>query len=159
VATDVYGRRKMFSSGIVFLFLVPIGGIVLFFLYDFCANIYYQNKLDNETKEVMGAILEREGLENIDEMKEFAIKVFEEYKIDEENFSLTQVDDYYILTAYHRHVSVVWELSFGLLRTKKKTVSSSYKGYYNEYKEAVVEKYVEENLNEDLGNDGDILIK
>ena len=80
MATDVYGRRKMFSSGIVFLFLVPIGGIVLFFLYDFCANIYYQNKLDNETKEVMGAILEREGLENIDEMKEFAIKVFEEYK-------------------------------------------------------------------------------
>lgn len=159
MATDVYGRRKMFSSGIIFLFLVPIGGIIVFFLYDFCANIYYQNKLDNETKEVMEEVLNREGLDSIEEMKEFATKVFEEYKIDEEDFSLTQIDDYYILTAYHRHVSVVGELSFGLLRTKRKTVASSYKGYYNEYKEAVVEKYVEEILDEDLDNDKDIIIK
>lgn len=144
MATDVYGKRKMFSSGTIFLILVPIGAIAIFFAYDFFMNIYKQAELEKHTKEVLEETLNREGLENLEEMKIFASKVFEEYGITEDNYSLMQFDDYYILTSYDYYISVVGELSFGLIRNKEGTVYTSYKGYYNEYKEAVVEKYNED---------------
>lgn len=149
MATDVYGKRKQFSSGFLFLLLVPIGAVAVFFLYDFCMNIYKQHKLEVHTKEVLLETLNRDGLENLDEMKIFATKVFAEYGLTEEDYSLMQFDDYYILTAYDHFISVVGELSFGLIRNKESVVNTTYKGYYNEYKEAVVEKY-NEDPNEEL---------
>lgn len=143
MATDVYGKRKQFNSGIIFLLIVPIGAVICFFLYDFCINIYKQKELDMRTKDVLTETLNREGLENLDEMKIFAAKVFEEYEITEDDFSLMQFDDYYLLTVYDQYISVVGSLSFGLIRNKEGVVSSTYKGYYNEHKETVVEKYTE----------------
>lgn len=152
MATDVYGRRKMYNGGFVFLLLVPIGAIAIFFLYDFGMDIYKQKQLDMRTKDVLTEVLNREGLENLDEMKIFASKVFEEYKITDDDYSLMQVDDYYLLTVYDKYISVVGELSFGFIKNKKSVASSSYKGYYNEYKEVVVEKY-KENIDEALEDD------
>lgn len=165
MATDVYGKRKMYSGGAIFLLLVPIGAIALFYLYDFCMNTYTQKQLDIRTKDVLTEVLNREGLENLDEMKIFASKVFEEYGITEDDYSLMQIDDYYLLTAYDQYKSVVGSLSFGKLRNKEGVVNSSYKGYYNEYKETVVEKY-KENIDDTLDNneennssdDGEIII-
>ena len=155
MSVDVYGKRKMYSSGTIFLLFIPIGAIILFYLYDFCANFYKQKQIEKTTYSVMSDILNREGLEGLEEMKIYAKKVFEEYDITEDDFSLTQVDDYYLLTVYDSYISVVGELSFGFLRNKEVMVHARYKGYYNEYKEAVIEKF--EDNNDELSdfNDSD----
>jgi hypothetical protein len=155
MSVDVYGKRKMYSSGTIFLLFIPIGAIILFYLYDFCANFYKQKQVEKTTYSVMSDVLNREGLEGLEEMKIYAKKVFEEYDITEDDFSLTQVDDYYLLTVYDSYISVVGELSFGFLRNKEVMVHASYKGYYNEYKEAVIEKF--EDSNDELSdfNDND----
>lgn len=144
MATDVYGRRKMYSGGGILLLLIPIGMIIIFYLYDFCVNIYTQNKLDRETKEVLLEVLNRDGLESVDEARELAEKLFMEYEVEEDDISLLELEDNtLLLTVYDRYTSVVGTLSFGVFRNKQIMVHSSYRGSYNEYREAVVEKYNE----------------
>lgn len=152
MGTDVYGKRKMYNGGALFILFIPIGAIALFFLYDFCMNIYKQRELNIRTEEVLTDALNRADFDSLDEMKIYVAKVFEEYGMSKDDFSLMQFDDYYLLTAYNQYISVIGELSFGLIRNKESVVSASYKGYYNEYKEVVVEKY-KENIDDEISDD------
>lgn len=144
MANNVYGQRKMYSGGLIFLIIIPIGFIALIYLYDFIQGIYFQNQLDNAVKEVLNRTLDRDGLESYQEYREYALRTFTDMGFDTEDMSLITLEDGYILVNYKNYTSVVGELSFGLLRTKKIMVHSAYKGYYNEYKETVVEKYEED---------------
>lgn len=144
MANNVYGQRKMFSGGLVFLLIIPIGFVIIVYLYDFIQGKYFQNELDSTVKEVLTRTLDRDGLETYQEYREYAIRTFTDMEYSTDDMSLIVVDDGYILVNYKTYTSVVGELSFGLLRTKKIMVHSAYKGYYNEYKETVVEKYKED---------------
>lgn len=144
MANNVYGQRKMFSSGLVFLLIIPIGFVIIVYLYDFIQGKYFQNELDSTVKEVLTRTLDRDGLETYQEYREYAIRTFTDMEYSTDDMSLIVVDDGYILVNYKTITSVVGELSFGLLRTKKIMIHSAYKGYYNEYKETVVEKYKED---------------
>lgn len=144
MANNVYGQRKMYSGGLVFLLIIPIGFVILVYLYDFIQGKVIQRELDNTVKEVLTRTLDRDGLETYQEYREYALRTFKDMEYDTEDMSLIVLEDGYILVNYKTYTSVVGELSFGLLRTKTLMVHSAYKGYYNEYKETVVEKYTED---------------
>lgn len=145
MATDIYGKRKMYSSGGLLLLIIPFGMIIIFLLYDFGINLYTQKRLDKQTEEALYEVLNREGLESLDEARDYVEKLFMEYEIPDDDISLLEFDseDALLLTVYDRYTSVIGELTFGLVKNKQIMVHSSYKGYYNEFKEAVVEKYNE----------------
>ncbi len=143
------------SGGIFFILLIPIGFVILIYLYDFCQQIYFQVSLDKAVKETLTKTLKREGLETYEDYREYAVRTFKDMDYATDDMSLIQKDDFYVLVNYKNYTSVVGELSFGLLRTKQKMVHSAYKGFYNEYKEVQVEKFKEdeESLIEDISNE------
>lgn len=161
MANNIYGQRKMYSGGWGFILLIPIGFVIIIYLYDFFQGIYYQNQLDNTVKEVLTRTLDREGLETYQDYREYALRTFKDMDYATDDMSLITLDDGYILVNYKTYTSVVGELSFGLLRTKKIMVHSAYKGTYNEYKETVVEKYKEDidDLILDNAEDEEIIIE
>lgn len=144
MAKNVYGQRKMYSGGLFFILIIPIGFVILVYLYDFFQGKYVQSQLDNAVKEVLTKTLDRDGLETYQDYREYALRTFKDIGFATDDMSLITLDDGYILVNYKTYTSVVGELSLGLLRTKKLMVHSAYKGYYNEYKETVVEKYEED---------------
>lgn len=150
MANDVYGRRKMYAGGGLLIFIIPIGAILIFFLYDFVMNIYTQNTLNSNSKKILLQVLNREGLETEEQYKNYALRVIEDFGYDLEEASFIIEDDKFYLSIYDRYTSVVGTLSFGIIKDEKIMVMSSYVGYYNEYKEPVVEKYVEEYTDEDF---------
>ncbi len=149
MAKDLYTTNR-FTSSFWFLFFIPIGMIVAFYLYDFGAKIYYQNLLDKDTKVIFKSMMDREGLETNEEKKEFIESEFKEKKYELSDLNLIyQEDGSIIIVSYRKYMSIVGTLSNGLLRSKNRMVSSSYIGHYNEYKETVIEKY-DEVVEEDL---------
>lgn len=163
MANNVYGQRKMYSGGLVFLLIIPIGFVILVYLYDFFQGVYFQNQLDTAVSEVLKRTLDRDGLETYQDYHDYALRTFKDMGFDIEDMSLIALEDEYILVNYKNYTSIVGELSFGLLRTKKLMVHSSYRGYYNEYKEAVVEKYEEDIddliLDEDTDQESEVIIE
>lgn len=157
MANNVYGGRKMYTGGGFFIFIIPIGMIIIFFLYDFIAKTYIQYNLDKDTKEILLNVLNRDGLETEEEMREYAEKLLVDKKIDSEDFYLMYEDDKYYVTIYDRTTSIIGSLTFGKLKNKQIVVNSSYMGYYNEYKEPVVEKYIEDldDISDDTNNNDD----
>lgn len=154
---------KKSGSGIVFLLFIPIGFVILVYLYDFCQKIYFQNQLNSAVKQVLTETLDRDDLESYEDYREFTLEAFKDKGFTTDDMSLIQKDDYYVLVNYKNYTSVVGELSFGILQTKNLMVHSAYKGYYNEYKETVVEKFkedIEELYDEgDSSDDEDIVIE
>lgn len=150
MANDVYGRRKMYTGGGFLIFIIPIGAILIFFLYDFIMNMYTQNTLNSNSQKILLQVLDREGLETEEQYKQYALRVIEDFGYDSEEASFIIDNDKFYLSIYDRYTSVVGTLSFGIIKNKEIMVMSSYVGYYNKYKEAVVEKYVEENTLEDF---------
>ncbi|MCH5166487.1 MAG: hypothetical protein J1F35_01215 [Erysipelotrichales bacterium] len=151
MANDVYGRRNMYTGGGFLILIIPFGMIAIFFLYDLFMNTYKQYTLNKATEEILLQVLNRDGLETPEEYKEYALRVVKDKEYDPEEASFTKDEDMYYLTIYDRYTSIIGELSFGLFKNREIMVRSSYVGYYNEYKEAVAEKYIETDFEEDYG--------
>lgn len=150
MAKDIYGGRKMYVGPWFFILIIPIGLIIICFLYDFGRGNAERAKLDLDTKEILTEVLNREGLETLDEMHDFAERQYKLKGYDPEDLTFTEEDNgQYIIATYNQYTSVIGELSFGLVRSKRISVHSAYKGYFNEFKEIVIEKYVEDDT-EDL---------
>ena len=154
---DVYGRRKMYTGGGFLIFIIPFGMIAIFFIYDFCMNLYKQYTLDKNTNTILLQVLNREGLETNEEYKEYALRVVGDFEYDADEASFTIEENKYYLTIYDRYTSIIGELSFGIFRNKEMLVRSSYVGYYNEYREAIAEKFVETDFEEDFGDEETII--
>lgn len=140
--------RKV-AGGWFFVIIIPIGMIACFFLYDFGAKIYFQNVLDRDTKVIFQNMMDREGLDTNEEKLDYVKREFKENGYEINDISLSYNDDNIVMVAYNDYMSIVGTLSFGFIGSKNKMVISSYKGYYNEYNEAVIEKYKEDQI-EDL---------
>lgn len=122
----------------LFLLFIPIGSIILFLLFDFCYGYYNRKKLDADTETVMTLFLERDGLETYAHQKEYVFRQYEKLGYTElDDISLLIYEDYVLLVTYNSYFSVLGVFT----GNKERTAVSRYKGYYNEYKEAVVEKY------------------
>ena len=143
MAKDLYTTNR-FTSSFWFLFFIPIGMIIIFYLYDFCSKIYFQNLLDRDTLVIFTSMMDQEGLDSNAEKKDFIESEFKEKKYELSDVNLIyQSDGSIIIVTYRKYMSIVGTLSGGLLRSKNRMASSSYIGHYNEYKETVVEEYKE----------------
>ena len=145
MAKDLYKGRQMYQGPWLFYILIPIGAVALMFLVDWGYKIYNEYILNRDTKAILYKMLEAEDLTTQEEYKELAKKELEELGY-EENKDVTVIlrDDYIILINYKNYYSVIGEL---ITKTKKVAVAR-FKGYTNEYKEAVVEEYTIEEEDE-----------
>lgn len=135
---DQYEKRKMFQGPGLFIFLIPVGTLLIFILFDIGYKFYNDYKIGKDTEEVLTLLMDREGLDTYEKMKEFAITQYERLGYtDLEDMSLIIRDDYIILVNYKSYFSMV-----GMFTGQpEKLAEAHYKGYYNEYKETVVEKH------------------
>lgn len=160
MAKAQFETRRMTEGPFMFFLMIPIGVFLLLIGFDFFYKIYNDKKLLNDTKTVMKMMLDKDGLETPDEMKNYAIEQFENLGYETtDDLSLIVGDDYYILVNYSTYFSMINEITF----KPKKIAVARVKGYYNEYKETVVEEFVpdqdkDEDLIEEEGN-SDIIIK
>ena len=79
MAKDLYTTNR-FTSSFWFVFFIPIGMIVAFYLYDFGSKVYFQNMLDKDTKVIFTEMMDREGLDTNEEKKDFIESEFKEKK-------------------------------------------------------------------------------
>ena len=124
----------------LFLIIIPVGMIVLFFALDFGYKIYEENKLYIDAKDVFKMALDSEGLDTEEEFNNYVTEKLEEKGYTEFDLSITNKKDYKLLIIYNSYFSIINQL----LNNGSKMSVVRLKGYYNEYKETVVEKYDEE---------------
>ncbi len=145
MAKDLYKGRQMYQGPWLFYILIPIGAVALMFLVDLGYKYYNEYILNRDTKEVLYKMLEQENLSTQEEYKTFAKKKFEELGYEETaDITVILKDDYIVLIYYRNYYSVIGEL----ITKNKKVAVARYKGYTNEYKEAVVEEYTIEEEDE-----------
>lgn len=145
MAKDLYKGRQMYQGPWLFYILIPIGAVALMFLVDLGYKYYNEYILNRDTKEVLYKMLEQENLFTQEEYKNFAKKEFEEMGYeDSKDVTVILRDDYIILIYYRNYYSVIGEL----ITKNKKVAVARFKGYTNEYKEAVVEEYTIEEEDE-----------
>lgn len=140
MAKDLYKSRQMYQGPWLFYALIPIGAVVLMFLVDLCYKFYNEYTLNKDTKSVLLEMLDEEKLATQEEYKEFAKKKFESLGYDPKDVTVVLRDDYIILINYRSYFSVIGEL----ITKEKKIAVARFKGYLNEYKEAVVEEFKDE---------------
>ena len=145
MAKDLYKGRQMYQGPWLFYILIPIGAVALMFLVDLGYKYYNEYILNRDTKEVLYKMLEQENLSTQEEYKNFAKKKFEELGYEEtSDITVILRDDYIILIRYRNYYSVIGEL----ITKNQKVAVARFKGYTNEYKEAVVEEYTIEEEDE-----------
>ncbi len=152
MAKDMYESRQMTEGPLGFILLIPVGAVILFFLFDVCFKFYNDWKLLEDTKTVLTNLLDKDGLETPEEFKEYAYVQYERlgYTREElEDMSIIYLEDgSVVLVNYKSYFSMISSIFGG----NDKISVAKVRGYYNEYKETVVEEFVgdeEEDLIED----------
>ena len=152
MAKDLYESRQMTEGPLGFILLIPVGAVILFFLFDVCFKLYNDWKLLEDTKTVLTNLLDKDGLETPEEFKEYAYVQYERlgYTREElEDMSIIYLEDgSVVLVNYKSYFSMISSIFGG----NDKISVAKVRGYYNEYKETVVEEFVgdeEEDLIED----------
>lgn len=152
MAKDLYESRQMTEGPLGFILLIPVGAVILFFLFDVCFKLYNDRKLLEDTKTVLTNLLDKDGLDTPEEFKEYAYVQYERlgYTREElEDMSIIYLEDgSVVLVNYKSYFSMISSIFGG----NDKISVAKVRGYYNEYKETVVEEFVgdeEEDLIED----------
>ena len=152
MAKDLYESRQMTEGPLGFILLIPVGAVILFFLFDVCFKLYNDRKLLEDTKTVLTNLLDKDGLDTPEEFKEYAYVQYERlgYTREElEDMSIIYLEDgSVVLVNYKSYFSMISSIFGG----NDKISVAKVRGYYNEYNETVVEEFVgdeEEDLIED----------
>lgn len=152
MAKDLYESRQMTEGPLGFILLIPVGAVILFFLFDVCFKLYNDRKLLEDTKTVLTNLLDKDGLDTPEEFKEYAYVQYQRlgYTREElEDMSIIYLEDgSVVLVNYKSYFSMISSIFGG----NDKISVAKVRGYYNEYKETVVEEFVgdeEEDLIED----------
>ena len=152
MAKDLYESRQMTEGPLGFILLIPVGAVILFFLFDVCFKLYNDRKLLEDTNTVLTNLLDKDGLDTPEEFKEYAYVQYERlgYTREElEDMSIIYLEDgSVVLVNYKSYFSMISSIFGG----NDKISVAKVRGYYNEYKETVVEEFVgdeEEDLIED----------
>ena len=152
MASSQFETRQMTEGPLGFILLIPVGAVILFFLFDMCFKWYNDYKLLADCKTVLKNVLDKDGLDTPEKFKEYARVQFERlgYTRDElDDMSIIFAEDgSVILVNYHSYFSMI-NMVFG---GNDKIAVAKVRGYYNEYKETVIEEFVgdeEEDLIDD----------
>ena len=96
MAKDLYESRQMTEGPLGFILLIPVGAVILFFLFDVCFKLYNDRKLLEDTKTVLTNLLDKDGLDTPEEFKEYAYVQYERlgYTREElEDMSIIYLED------------------------------------------------------------------
>ena len=152
MAKSQYDHRQMTQGPGLFIFLIPVGAVVLFFLFEFCFKYYNDWKLMDDTKTVLRNVLDKEGLDTPEKFKEYAYIQFERLGYEREELDDMSIifaeDGSVILVNYSSYFSMI-SMIFG---GNDKISVAKVRGYYNEHKETIIEEFVgdeEEDLIDD----------
>lgn len=152
MAKDQFETRQMTEGPGFFILLIPVGAVILFFLFDFFFKYYNDWKLLQDCKTVLTNVLDKEGLDTPEKFKEYAYVQFERLGYERENLDDMSIifaeDGSVILVNYSSYFSMI-NMIFG---GNDKISVAKVRGYYNEYKETVVEEFIgdeEEDLIDD----------
>lgn len=136
MAKDLYESRQMYQSPLFFLIIIPIGMIILFFAFDFGYRIYNEQTLKRDTKEILMQMMNNNTLETEEDYKAYAVKQFGKLGYETSDVSVMMRNNVIILINYKSYFTMINEIIGG----EKEVAVARFKGYYNEYKEAVVEE-------------------
>lgn len=123
---------------LIYVLLVPVGVFLFSVLFDFCNNIYWQNKLDDITEEILVESLKMDSIDTEEEYEKFALDRYKLKEINDNDIRITFLTDEHnsvMISNTIEHFSI-----YGYVSGQKQYSTSRYKGYMNEYKEPIIEK-------------------
>ena len=123
---------------LIYILLVPVGVFLFSVFFDFCNNIYWQNKLDDITEEILVESLKMDSIDTEEEYEKFALDRYKLKEINDNDIRITFLTDEHnsvMISNTIEHFSI-----YGYVSGQKQYSTSRYKGYMNEYKEPVIEK-------------------
>ncbi|HOB25969.1 MAG TPA: hypothetical protein PLB45_01010 [Bacilli bacterium] len=152
---------KKYSNPWIYILLIPVGLIVIYFVFNFAYRKYQNIILDRDTKAVLTELMSHTALSTPEQYRAVAIQSFENLgytDTDINDLSVTVNDKSIVLVSFKRYADlgalfqvfrVHWivdgELNEGgineALISKNTMVSSRYIATLNEYNETVISKY------------------
>ena len=126
---------------LLYLLLVPVGVFLFSVLFDFCNNIYCQNKLDKVTENIFVDALKADSVDDEQEYTTFFDTRYKLEKFEENDIRVTFLhdeNDSVMVSNTIEHFSI-----YGYVTGQKQYTTSRYKGYLDEYNESKVEKLEE----------------
>lgn len=147
MSKDLYKSRRMYQNPIVLIIAVVCAMILAIFVIDIVSKKVSIAKIDNDTKTVLKDIMEVES----EKRKEVAEEKLKKLGNNSPSINIIENGDVLVLINNSSYFTIVGELF-----KKPKYYTTSFKAFYNDYHEIVVEKY-DDGLN-DSKND-DIIIK
>ena len=147
MSKDLYKSRRMYQNPIVLIIAVVCAMILAIFVIDIVSKKVSIAKIDNDTKTVLKDIMEVES----EKRKEVAEEKLKKLGNNSPSINIIENGDVLVLINNSSYFTIVGELF-----KKPKYYTTSFKAFYNDYREIVVEKY-DDGVN-DSKND-DIIIK
>lgn len=147
MSKDLYKSRRMYQNPIVLIIAVVCAMILAIFVIDIVSKKVSIAKIDNDTKTVLKDIMEVEA----EKRKEVAEEKLKKLGNNSPSINIIENGDVLVLINNSSYFTIVGELF-----KKPKYYTASFKAFYNDYHEIVVEKY-DDGVN-DSKND-DIIIK
>lgn len=147
MSKDLYKSRRMYQNPIVLIIAVVCAMILAIFVIDIVSKKVSIAKIDNDTKTVLKDIMEVEA----EKRKEVAEEKLKKLGNNSPSINIIENGDVLVLINNSSYFTIVGELF-----KKPKYYTTSFKAFYNDYHEIVVEKY-DDGVN-DSKND-DIIIK
>lgn len=147
MSKDLYKSRRMYQNPIVLIIAVVCAMILAIFVIDIVSKKVSIAKIDNDTKTVLKDIM---GVE-AEKRKEVAEEKLKKLGNNSPSINIIENGDVLVLINNSSYFTIVGELF-----KKPKYYTTSFKAFYNDYHEIVVEKY-DDGAN-DSKND-DIIIK
>lgn len=147
MSKDLYKSRRMYQNPIVLIIAVVCAMILAIFVIDIVSKKVSIAKIDNDTKTVLKDIMEVES----EKRKEVAEEKLKKLGNNSPSINIIENGDVLVLINNSSYFTIVGELF-----KKPKYYTTSFKAFYNDYHEIVVEKY-DDGVN-DSKND-DIIIK
>ena len=147
MSKDLYKSRRMYQNPIVLIIAVVCAMTLAIFVIDIVSKKVSIAKIDNDTKTVLKDIMEVEA----EKRKEVAEEKLKKLGNNSPSINIIENGDVLVLINNSSYFTIVGELF-----KKPKYYTTSFKAFYNDYHEIVVEKY-DDGLN-DSKND-DIIIK
>lgn len=132
MSKDLYKSRRMYQNPIVLIIAVVCAMILAIFVIDIVSKKVSIAKIDNDTKTVLKDIMEVES----EKRKEVAEEKLKKLGNNSPSINIIENGDVLVLINNSSYFTIVGELF-----KKPKYYTTSFKAFYNDYHEIVVEKY------------------
>ena len=155
-------RKHEDKSYRIYYIIIPIGVLIVGFIINVIFDKYHETVLKNDTKEIITYLMTKD-IETVEDYRAFAVELYKNKGYDDpENISVILGDDYLLITKYHTFDDL--RAFFNIFHThwfdkdgymdnekinegmdkKTATVIAKYIAKINEYKEAEISEFNED---------------